>query len=279
MSKSALRPHRLQDLATTSLIRALEANINAQIPLMYADMPCVETFAEPGLLGMMTDLPDPMLNAVYQATFPPEQAEVRSGVERVLHRYGSRGCLPMTWFVTPSTQPGDLGRYLEMYQFVHIGRTPGMAADLWAVEERPPPTGLVIEQVGNRAQLKQWLHPVTVSFELSQAAASSFFELFAGRGFGADVPWQLFVGLVEGQPVAASRLFCAAGVAGVYHVATVPAARRRGLGSALTLAAVRSARELGYRVGVLVSSSEGFGVYRRLGFRECCHADAYRWPR
>jgi ribosomal protein S18 acetylase RimI-like enzyme len=214
---------------------------------------------------MMTDLPDPMLNAVYQATFPPEQVEVRSGVERVLHRYGSRGCLPMTWFVTPSTQPGDLGRYLEMYQFVHIGRTPGMAADLWAVEERPPPTGLVIEQVSNREQLKQWLHPVTVSFELTQAVASAFLELFAG--------------LVEGQPVAASRLFCAAGVAGVYHVATVPAARRRGLGSALTLAAVRSARELGYRIGVLVSSSEGFGVYRRLGFRECCHADAYRWPR
>ena len=278
MSKSALRPHRLQDLSTSSLIRALEANINAQIPLMYADMPRVETFAEPGLLGMMTNLPDPMPNAVYQATFPPEQAEVRSGVERVLHRYRSRGCLPMTWFVTPSTQPGDLGRYLEMYQFVPIGRTPGMAADLWAVEERPPPTGLVIEQVSNREQLKQWLHPVTASFELSQAVASAFFELFAGRGFGPDVPWQLFVGLVEDQPVAASRLFCAAGVAGVYHVATVPAARRRGLGSALTLAAVRSARELGYRVGVLVSSSEGFGVYRRLGFRECCHADAYRWP-
>lgn len=81
------------------------------------------TGAEP-TSGAMTNLPGPMLNAVYQAAFPPEQAEVRSGVERVLHRYRSRGCLPMTWFVTPSTQPGDLGRYLEMYQFVHIGRTP-----------------------------------------------------------------------------------------------------------------------------------------------------------
>jgi ribosomal protein S18 acetylase RimI-like enzyme len=278
MSKSALRPHRLQDLSTPSLIQALEANINAQIPLMYADMPGVETFAEPGLLGMMTDLPDPMLNAVYQATFPPGQAEVRSGVERGLHRYRSRGCLPMTWFVTPSTRPGDLGRYLKMHQFVHIGRTPGMAADLWATEERPAPAGLVIEQVSSGEQLKQWLPPVTVSFELSQAVASAFFELFAGRGFGPDVPWRLYVGLVAGQPVAASRLFCAAGVAGIYHVATAPEARRRGFGSALTLAAVRSARELGYRVGVLVSSSEGFGVYRRLGFQVCCHADAYRWP-
>jgi ribosomal protein S18 acetylase RimI-like enzyme len=67
--------------------------------------------------------------------------------------------------------------------------------------------------------------------------------------------------------------------AGIYHVATVPAAWRRGWGSALTLAVIRSARELGYRVGVLVLLSEGFGACCRLGFRECCHADAYRWPR
>lgn len=248
---------RVQDLSTTRLIHALEANINAQIPLMYADMPRVETFVEPGLLGMMTELPDPMLNAVYayQAAFRSEPAKVQRSVAQVLDRYRAHGCLPMTWFVTPSTQPADLGRYLEAQQFVHIGRTPGMATDLWSVEEQPPPAGLVIEQVSDEQQLRQWLHPVTVSFELDPAVASALFELFTGRGFGPDVPWRLYVGLVEGQPVAASRLFCAAGVAGVYHVATVPEARRRGLGGALTLAAVLSARELGYRVGVLVSSS------------------------
>ena len=220
-----------------------------------------------------------MLNAVYsyQAAFPSQPAELRRDIERVLDRYRSRGCLPMTWFVTPSTQLRGLGRYLEALQFVHIGRTPGMAADLWAVEGRPLPAGLVIEQVSDEQQLRQWLHPVTVSFELDPAAASAFFELLAGRGFGPDVPWRLFIGLVEGQPVASARLFCAAGVAGVYHVAVVPQARGRGMGSAVTLATIRTARALGYRVGVLVSSSEGNGVYHRLGFRKCCHADAYRW--
>jgi hypothetical protein len=164
------------------LVQALEANINAQIPLMYADMPGVETFAEPGLLGMITELPDPTLNAVYQATFPPEPAEVQRSVAQVLDRYRSRGCLPMTWFVTPSTQPADLGRYLEAQRLVHIGRTLGMATDLWAVEEQPPPAGLVIEQVGDERQLRQWLDPVTVSFELDPAVASAFFALFTGRG-------------------------------------------------------------------------------------------------
>ena len=79
--------------------------------------------------------------------------------------------------------------------------------------------------------------------------------------------------------MATATLFLAAGVAGVYFVLTVPQARRRGIGRAVTLAALREARDLGYRIGVLGASRMGLPLYRRLGFQEYCRIAVYEWHR
>jgi predicted acetyltransferase len=87
-------------------------------------------------------------------------------------------------------------------------------------------------------------------------------------GLDEDSPLRSYLGRLDGEAVAASSLLVAAGVAGIYNVATLSEARRQGLGTAVTLEALREARELGYRIGVLQSSAMGFGVYRRLGFEQ-----------
>ncbi|GHO87493.1 GNAT family N-acetyltransferase [Dictyobacter formicarum] len=87
-------------------------------------------------------------------------------------------------------------------------------------------------------------------------------------GFDEDGLWHHYLGWWNGDPVATTSLFLGAGVAGIYFVFTLPAARCQGIGAAITLAALQDASRRGYRVGVLGSSSMGYSVYQRLGFQE-----------
>ena len=99
--------------------------------------------------------------------------------------------------------------------------------------------------------------------------------MFRRLGFGG--PWRHYLGRLAGVPVATSALLFAAGVAGVYCVSTVERAGRQGIGAAVTLAALREARDLGFTIGVLGSSEMGYPVYRRLGFIEYCSIGLYKW--
>jgi GNAT superfamily N-acetyltransferase len=97
------------------------------------------------------------------------------------------------------------------------------------------------------------------------------------RRIGFEGPWRHYLGRLAGEPVATSASLFGAGGAGVYCVSTVERARRRGIAAAVTLAALREARDLDFTIGVLGSSKMGYPVYRRLGFRECCRIGLYEW--
>ena len=70
---------------------------------------------------------------------------------------------------------------------------------------------------------------------------------------------------LNGKPVGASTIFLGAGVAGLYFVSTVSEVRGRGIGAATTLAGLRDARRIGYRIGILTSSAMGHSGYARPG--------------
>jgi ribosomal protein S18 acetylase RimI-like enzyme len=73
-------------------------------------------------------------------------------------------------------------------------------------------------------------------------------------------------------------LFLGGGAAGLYHLGTVAEARGRGVGAAITLAPLRDARALGYRIGTLQSTPMGYGLYRRVGFVDYGTRGMYRLP-
>jgi GNAT superfamily N-acetyltransferase len=101
---------------------------------------------------------------------------------------------------------------------------------------------------------------------------------FAMGAFGPqllNVPGvSLFVAYLDDQPVGNSILVETGDTSGIYSVGVVESARRRGVGLAVTWAAVDHAREIGSLAVFLQSTQVGFGVYSAMGFRTVAE---YAW--
>lgn len=265
----------LLEPSISNIIQALEANLQAHVRL-YTGLPGAMICDAPGVTGVMTGL-DVSESCVYRTDFPAELASER--IEQVLQRYRIEGCLPMWWIVGPSSEPANLGKCLERQGFRCFAHPHGMFAFLSALNQRIElPGDFIIERVTNSSLLMKWVEIVRVADEISESLMAGFYELYQSQGYGSDAPCHLFLGKVNNQPVATSRLFPAGGIAGIYHVATLPEARGRGFGTAMTLAAAHAGRELGYQVGGLFATPAGYPLYHRLGFQEVCTMDVYQSP-
>lgn len=135
--------------------------------------------------------------------------------------------------------------------------------------------GLRVERLTEVDELTVWAQTLGRGFGEGVKEAEWVASVY--RRLGVADPWRHYVGYLEDEPVATATVFLAAGVAGLYFVMTVPEARRRGIGAAITAAVLREARDSGLEYAVLGSSPSGHSVYAGLGFRELCAVHLYEW--
>ena len=212
-------------------------------------------------------------NCVVHADLTQEDAN--GEIEAFLERTRAHG-VPGSWHVGPSMRPPDLGGRLIARGFEYGGDDIGMTVDLSELpEEVPVPENFVVELVRDEAGLAAWVGALGSGFGEGPVEAEWVGETYRRLGF--EGPWRHYLGRLGEEPVATATLFFGVGVAGIYFVCTVERARRRGIGAGITLTALREARDLGYKVGVLGSSEMGYRVYRRLGFEEYCRIRLYEW--
>jgi ribosomal protein S18 acetylase RimI-like enzyme len=252
---------------------ALDANF-AELIRWYASRPGGEVVEGGDITICSTGLAFRSINGAVGTAFDSAVADER--IAEIGGWFGERG-LPWRWLVGPTTRPSNMGDRLVRAGFELVGDSAGMALDLAGFQAEPLPEGVEIVTVDDVAGLEAWAQIQRRALDLDATRTHAWRDAH-DRALSADVPLRDWIGYQDGTPVAAAALFIGAGVAGIYNVATVPEVRGRGIGRAVTAAALTEAVARGHRTAVLGASDLGYPVYRRLGFRDVSRLRSYALP-
>jgi len=211
-----------------------------------------------------TGIPHPIMNAVILEQHDPEvTARMIDRVSGLVAASGIGAC----WHVAPEAATAGA---LDALRAVCPGggaTVPAMIAPLQVLPGPELPEGLEIVEKHGRDGRRDWAALAAEGFSFNATCIAAMADC------EADIPEEIlgghvrYVGLYRGKPVAVSSLVMAGGFAGIYAVATLPEARGKGIGAAMTAHAMREGKKRGAREAALQASEMGYPVYRRLGFR------------
>src|SRR4051794_29057429 len=191
----------------------------------FAAVPGVEVVDDERSLRVATGVPSPLFNPVLRATV--SQEEVAALVDEAREWYRRRR-LPWSWYAGPASGPGPIAPELERRGFAKVTEPPGMAAGLAGVDDLDPGAAVSVARVTDRELVDAWFSVFAPAFDLSPAAASAFRDLIVAGGLDDEAPMRNYIAYEGGEPVATGSLVPAAGVGGIYNIATRASRRGRG---------------------------------------------------
>lgn len=198
--------------------------------------------------------------------------EVASDAERQL------AGVPWRWWIGPDSDTG-VAEALRDRGYHRNGAMPVMAVRLDQLPEPSlsAPAGLVIEHVDGPEGIADYVDGYASSFGVGAGLRDAV--VAAESGLRTDLGRLIrLVGRIDGRPVATSAVLISNGIAGLYWIGTDPSLRARGIGTALTAAAMQVARSEQALVCTLQASDMGAPVYRRLGFTQVSEVELYSPP-
>jgi ribosomal protein S18 acetylase RimI-like enzyme len=272
----------LTHASAAELTAAVEENLFALFRAMAGVLPGSELIETGGLSRHLAFPHNPMFKGAWRTHLAP--GEVDDAIDETIAWFQARQAPFFFWWTGPTTQPNDLGERLARRGLITMEEqqkelargivqtaagAPGMVADLSqaneaALEQTPP--GFTIEEILDQPSLQAFKKVFVEAYEIPEWAGQAWVDAALNVGIGRT-PWKMYLGRLNGQPVATTMLFTGGGVASVYGVATLPAARGKGIGGAITLKPLLQARAAGYNYAVLFSSEMGIHAYERIGFR------------
>ncbi|MDP9295749.1 MAG: GNAT family N-acetyltransferase [Actinomycetota bacterium] len=221
-----------------------------------------------GLVITLTNIPDPQLNASFVERPPDDPAAALNLAASIFAAHGHRLSIDLPRGRHPDVERtvADLG--LE----IAVSR-PGMAAEIASVAPAAPPDGVELLRVSGLRELRQFWEIQSAVFDMAPEVIRVYVPQATIFADGVT----LFLARLNGKPVACCAAYEVEGSVGIFGVATLPDVRRRGIGTAVTAAAVDDARARA-DLAWLQATEEGLPVYRGMGFSEVSDWDVWVLP-
>jgi GNAT superfamily N-acetyltransferase len=219
--------------------------------------------ADHEVLLYRTTSTDPVVwNGALLTADPPEPAAVLARADDFFLRAG-RGY--GFWIV--ASRDARMASHLRETGFAQVADDPHMIS---SVSELPPlrDLGVRLVTVSTEADRRSFVECAGQSFHDLGVAPATWPSVYPSLESVRQDDVITVVATDSTRPVAAAMGYLDRSVCEIIHVGTVPAARGRGLGAAVTTFVVREAAERGATHAVLQSTEMGLAVYRSLGFRE-----------
>lgn len=231
------------------------------MPGYLADAAC---WREDGVFIAITGLHLSVFNAAIVET-PGVLSVAR--IDRLAQLFSSRG-LPHSIQVFSPEPVFSAEALLEAQGYARIFCDPLRIRE-GPLAAHPINAAIAVTVVESEAERQEFSHVVTRSFDLLPSAEALIALMLRLREGYHVLAWQ------DGIAVGAGTLIEASGVAGVYNVATMPWARRKGVAAAIMRTLHGYALARGYSGTALAASEMGLPLYDRLGYRAEGYQIAY----
>ncbi|HTP09439.1 MAG TPA: GNAT family N-acetyltransferase [Anaerolineae bacterium] len=257
----------IEDTTSDKLLAALNSNMVAYWSA-YGRTAGSTLHSTDRVVWIYTGVQIPLFNGVFFARLSP--ADVQPTFADLQSRIAERGA-PALWWIGPQSKPDNIGSLLEQLGAQQAGEVPGMAIDLAEMDDRLEMlAGFTIEKAVGAERQALWARVAGAGTGFPDAASEALAQLESRLSDAQYAAQRRYIGYLNGTPVATSTLVLESGVAGIYAVATIPEARRKGIGRIMTVVPLLEAKQMGYRVGILQASSMGYPIYKKIGFKDVC---------
>ncbi|HPT72305.1 MAG TPA: GNAT family N-acetyltransferase [Candidatus Cloacimonadota bacterium] len=254
------------------LIHAMDKSLLESV-LSEKEHPSLELVEHDGLILMNTGIHSPDMNGIFQGHTPCR--DVVESVEYAIRFFAKRQ-MPYYWWVGKHRNP-NISDLLEESGFEHIADLPVMVVSLEKLPTDIQLSNIRIKTVETMEEFEDWIMISEQCVELEGQAVTEYWDYNRKYDYEDIQTQEFFLGYWDGIPVASCTTFKNEDIAVFYFIATLPEYRSKGIGRAITLHAMKKARDEGYHVGGLQATPMGLSLYEKLGFETISYEYIYKY--